>query len=198
MTGLEKIIKHIDNEADLAAESIIKKAKIQAEDIISDIKAQCKKKIDEVLAQSAIDVKSAISRAESTALLQEKRLLLDVKQKLISEIIEKAKQKLIALTDREYFDVIIQMVKKYASQEKGRILFSEADKKRLPNQFQDEVSKALSGKTGAELTIPDETRKINGGFVLLYGEVEENCSFDALFFADRESLQDKVSNVIFN
>ena len=39
---------------------------------------------------------------------------------------------------------------------------------------------------------------INGGFVLTYGGIEENCSIDALFDAAHEVLQDKVQEILFS
>ena len=37
-----------------------------------------------------------------------------------------------------------------------------------------------------------QPRPIDGGFILVYGGVEENCSIEALFYAEQERLQDKV------
>ena len=37
----------------------------------------------------------------------------------------------------------------------------------------------------------------NGGFVLVYGGIEENCSFEAMFAAQREKLQDQVHAFLF-
>ena len=53
------------------------------------------------------------------------------------------------------------------------------------------------GKEGAALTVSSETRDIDGGFVLTYGGIEENCSFDALFDSAHEMLQDKVQEILF-
>ena len=38
---------------------------------------------------------------------------------------------------------------------------------------------------------------MEGGFVLVYGGVEQNCSFAALFDAARDSLQDKLHALLF-
>ena len=47
------------------------------------------------------------------------------------------------------------------------------------------------------LTISKESKEIDGGFLLLYGDVEENCSFDAMFMAAKETLQDEVRDLLF-
>ena len=65
--------------------------------------------------------------------------------------------------------------------------------------FADTLNAALvaGGKEGAALTVSSETRDIDGGFVLTYGGIEENCSFDALFDSAHEMLQDKVQEILF-
>ena len=197
MTGLEKILKAIEEDATNAANSVIAKANREAEEITNAAKAEAEKKRAEIAKKSEADIKALLSRAESAAALQEKKLILKEKQQIISNIISKAQYSLSNLTDQEYFEVIIRMVKKYALAQAGNIVFSAADKIRLPKDFDSELTKALENRAGASLSISDETRNLDGGFILIYGEVEENCSFNALFGAAKEDLQDKVNAILF-
>jgi V/A-type H+-transporting ATPase subunit E len=197
MTGLEKILKHIEEDAAATAGSVIREAKDKAEELVASAKEEAQKKCIDIALQSKINVEASLSRAESAALLQEKKLILNTKQQIISDFIASAKESLIKLSDEEYFKVIIKMVQKYALAKPGQILFSDADKGRMPKQFEETLSAALSEKKGAALMVSEETRDLGGGFVLIYGDVEENCSFDALFFAAAESLQDKVCELLF-
>ncbi len=197
MTGLEKILRHIEDDAATAAQKEMAKAIRKADEILAAAKAEADKKYAEIMEQSRMDVKASLSRAESAASLQEKKLLLNAKQEIITEIIEKAEVSLARLPDEDYFDRIIRMVKKYALDQEGEIIFSPADKKRLPDQFESLLVAALADRTNAVLTVSGETRNMEGGFVLNYGEIEVNCSFEALFFAARENLQDKVREVLF-
>ena len=197
MTGLEKILKVIKDDATSAAEVVIAEAQREADEITSAAKAECLKKSAEIAAQSELDVKACFSRAESAALLQEKKLILNAKQQIINDVIINAKEALVILPDKEYFEVIVKMIKKHALDQSGQIIFSIKDRKRLPNDFETVIRTALLGKSGASLTISEETGDFDGGFILIYGSVEENCSFDALFFAAREGLQDKVCALLF-
>jgi V/A-type H+-transporting ATPase subunit E len=197
MTGLDKILKHIEEDASIAAEAVIAQARKKADEITTAAKAEGEKLSAQILEKSKTDVKAYISRGESAALLQEKKLILNAKQQIIGDTIEKAKQTLKLLPSNEYFDVIVKMVKRHALGLSGTIIFSASDQKRLPAQFESVISKALSDKNGASLTISERTMNIDGGFVLVYDDVEENCSFDALFAAAKEELQDKVSALLF-
>lgn len=60
--------------------------------------------------------------------------------------------------------------------------------------FETSLAKSANGK----LTVSRETRDIDGGFVLSYGGIEENCSIEALFYAARERLQDRVQELLFS
>lgn len=198
MTGLEKILKAIEVEAQAGADTVIAHAKRDAEEILNRAKSEAENKCIQIAEKSDADVKAVLSRAESAASLQEKKILLDTKQQIISNIIVSARNKLAKLPDSEYTDIILSMVKKYAHNKAGKILFSAADKKRLTKDFNDKLGNVLSGKSEASLTIADQEPPFEGGFLLIYGDIEENCSFDALFAEEKDNLQDKVNSLLFD
>lgn len=197
MTGLEKIVKEIEDEAIAKAAKITDEAKAQADSILSEAKKTAEEKCAEIEERSKLEIQSFLSRSESSAKLQKKKLLLDAKQAIISEVLEKARQTLIDLPEKEYFDNIYKLISKYALEQEGIIAFSEKDLKRLPEEFEEKVVEALKDKNGATLCLLQEARNIDGGFVLMYGDIEINCSFEALFLANHENLQDKVCEVLF-
>lgn len=197
MTGLDKILKQIEDDASSHAEDIIAKADKEAGRILDGARKEGEEKVQEIGEKSKSDVNACLSRGESSALLQEKKLMLSTKREMIEDIIRKAKESLYQLSEEAYFETIVKMIKKHALDQPGEILFSFADKSRLPAQLELKIKEALSDKKGAELKISDDTRELDGGFVLIYGDIEENCSFDALFFAEKEALQDKVYAVLF-
>ena len=59
--------------------------------------------------------------------------------------------------------------------QEGEILFSQRDLDRLPSGFEQELAQALPA--GGSLKISREPRKIDGGFVLVYGGVEHALLF---------------------
>jgi V/A-type H+-transporting ATPase subunit E len=102
--------------------------------------------------------KDQLKRGESAASLKERRMLLEAKQQVIEEVIQKAKESLYSLSDEEYFEAIVKMANKYSTGEKGQLLLNEADKKRMPGDFGKKIESAA-------LTLSNETRSIDGGFV---------------------------------
>lgn len=194
MTGLEKIVQQIQSEAQQAADAVIAQANAEAAEIANKAQEEGKAQIAQIEAQSKTDVANALSAAKSAAALQVRRAVLEAKQELIGKVIDDTQKSIYLLTDDEYFALILKMVKKFSLPERGDILFSASDLKRLPADFSAKLAEAAP----AGLTVSNETRRIDGGFVLIYGGVEENCSFDALFYAARENLQDKVQELLFS
>ena len=197
MAGIDEIVRHIEEEASKAAQNELEIAKKKADEILSAARIEAEKKSAEIMEQAKAEMKAGLERADSAANLQRKKLILNAKQEIITDVIQKAKASLNHISDREYFDIIIRMVKKYALGERGQILFSPEDKGRLPDQFESMIHSALSDKTGAVLSVSDAAGNIDGGFVLIYGDVEVNCSFEALFSAAKETFQDKVRDFLF-
>ncbi|MDF2908493.1 MAG: hypothetical protein K0R34_3814 [Herbinix sp.] len=198
MTGLEKILKAIEAEAQAGADTVIAQAKRESEIIIANAKSEAEAKCSVIAEKSEVDVKAVISRAESAAALQEKKILLDTKQQIISNIIASARKRLDGLSNSDYTNVILSIVGKYAHNKKGKILFSSSDRVRLTDDFPEKLISTLANKVGAFLEIAKEEPSFADGFLLVYGDIEENCSFDALFAEEKDILQDKVNSLLFD
>ena len=111
-----------------------------------------------------------------------------------------AKAELKGLETGAYFDMILKLAVKSAQPGEGELLLSKKDLERLPEGFEDRLNAALlrADKRGSAASLQGDTRDIDGGFVLTYGGIEENCSIDALFDAAHEVLQDKVQEILFS
>ena len=77
---------------------------------------------------------------------------------------------------------------------KFRYFFNKKDMERLPLNFSEEIFKLSKGT----LMLEDTPVDIDGGFILVYNNIEENCSFKAIFDDNIELLQDKVKKWLFD
>ena len=196
MSGLDKIIGHISEEAAGEAKSLLDAAKAQADSIRQDAEAKASAECDRILKRSESDVQNILDRGNSSAELRKKQILLREKQELINSTIEKAKASLYALEPSAYFDTLAKLFAKNALGREGTIAFSKADLARLPEGFLQELRKTAEEK-GGSLKVSEQPVDIDGGFVLNYGGIEENCSFQALIDGNMEALQDKVQKELF-
>ena len=65
-------------------------------------------------------------------------------------------------------------------------------------RYTEEEIAAIAAAKGGKLIVSKEERNIQGGFVLIYGGIEENCTFKAMFDSRRGELSDKVHALLFS
>ncbi len=187
MAGLELITGKIISDAVMVAES----KKAAALECAEGIKAEYRAEEEKVRAKNAEDIENIKKSAEeSTASLihsRERDALLGTENQVADEIIEEAKERIAALDAEEYFALLTEIYKNNAEDLEGEILFTAEDKKRMPKDFVDSLS-AIKGK----VTLSKEDLK-QQGFVVRYGRVELNCTFDAIFEDKYNKLSDIVS-----
>jgi len=196
MTGLEKILYQIEEEAKSSAEKIIEEANKEAQAILTKADATCQEMKAAAEHKAAAVTEDILAKGRSAAAMQRKKDLLAAKQQVIGEVIDQAQKSLYKLEDAAYFALIEKMLEKYVLAETGEIRFNAVDQKRLPAGFDKKLA-AIAQKKGGALAVSKETCDIDGGFLLVYGGIEENCSFAAMFAAEKESLQDKVYTLMF-
>ena len=197
MTGLEKIIEKIGLDAQNAGAEVQAKADAHCAELLDNARAQCER-IDAQAEADAVALRADIlSRGESGAQMQRKNRILKAKQEMIHGVIDAAKKKLLGLDGIDYFVLLGKLAEKYAQSGDGVMFLSEADLARVPAYFRGTLAE-IGQKKGGSLTLSDEPRDLNGGFVLAYGGIEENCTFEALFEENKERLQDVVREKLFS
>ena len=197
MTGLEKIIEKIGLDAKSASAEVQAMADAHCAEILRNAEAECKK-ID---AQAETDRAAAradiLARGESGAQMERKNRILTTKQDMIGDVIEQAREKLLSLDSIDYFVLLGKLAEKYAQPGDGIMYLSSLDLGRVPAYFRHMLADIAQKKHGT-LVLSNEPRSISGGFVLAYGGIEENCSFDAMFEDQKEHLQDVVRAKLFS
>ena len=196
MTGLEKITSEIKADSDKSVAAIIDKANAEASDILAGAEKEAAEAVAKINHDVSVRLSASKSTAESAAALRKRRLILEEKQKLIGEVIEEAKNLIYALPDNVYFEKILKLAEKNVNPAEGTIIFNAKDLSRLPADFETKLNVVAVAK-GGKLTVSKETRPIDGGFVLLYEGIDQNCSITSLFETHIESVQDKIQKLLF-
>ena len=195
MTGLDKILAEIHREADNEAHNTVEKAKAKAEQIQKEAKAESDAIVERISESAAQETAEIIRSRDSVLVLQSRQRTLAAKQELLSETMQKAKEELLDLPDNEYFDLLVTMAQKAVRPGEGVLYLNNRDMARIPADFATTLLAALPN--GCVLKVSDDTRSLNGGFVLAYGDIEENCSFDAIFDARIDEFKDIACSVLF-
>ena len=135
MTGLEKMKSQILDEARAAAESKISAAQAEADKILAEAQAEAENCKSSIFQKSERAIASYKERVASSNDLQRRTKLLAAKQEMIAQVLDKAYVSLESMGRREYFDMLLKMLEKYAQPQDGEIFFSPADLAKLPEGF---------------------------------------------------------------
>ncbi len=186
MRGLENIISQIKLESDIKIrEEENKTAKI-VEEIIEAAEKQKKEIIDEYMKRAGKKQADIAKRTQALKKAEMKNSILVKKQAIIKDISERAKNKIRCFDTVEYFEFMLKILQKFCLKEEGLILLRKDDLKRIPQSFRAELK-------NRSLEIKEASPKMDCGFVLVYGNIEIDCTVDELFRAKESQICDLIN-----
>ncbi|MDR3178749.1 MAG: hypothetical protein LBT82_01660 [Oscillospiraceae bacterium] len=192
MSGVEKIIKSIEEDVNIKISGIFKEADIEILKIKKKYEEKARKEVLEIINDSKIESDLVLRKVKSLSKNQRNKNILKVKKDLVHNSIEKAEEYLKNLPDDKYFSVILKLIEKFSHLKEGEIVFSQKDLKRLPNDFENQIKRKNN-----KLSISKNTKNIDSGFIIVRGFVQENCTFNALFNSLYDKLCDDVAKFYF-
>ena len=194
MTGLESIINQIAGDAQQEASEILAGAKERAEKAAKEAQEEAKRQADAILQKGEQDAKDIRERAQSAAELEKRNQMLSFKQSLIGEAIEGTRASLEEAPDKEYFDTLLQLYKRFAQKGQGELRLNQKDLKRLPGDILARLKQAVPE---ADMHISPAPDDIESGFLLVYGGMDINCTFRAVFEDAADALRDAAGRLLF-
>ena len=227
MNGIEKITARIEQDGQKEIDAVLAEARAKADEITAKAKAEAQTVGDEVIAQGRRAAAEREDRMASTAQMECRKAVLAAKQEVIEEAFQQAHKQLQTLPTDKYIALLATLAAQASTTGKEKLIFSADDKARLGKtvvaaaneklakavapKLPDEVTGSKAGAildkvvTGASavlsgtamLTLAEETRPMDGGFILSDGAVEVNCTFDTLIRLQRGALSGEVAKVLF-
>ena len=194
MTGLDKIIENISAQAQLRASEILADARQQAKDILDESSAQAGAECAKIVEDARDEAELIGKISQSGSELNGRKMMLKTRREVLDDTIAAALKKLKSLPADEYFAVLRKLAVKYAQKGEGELLLSPADRARVPADFITGINAELKDSS---LTLSQDTVAADGGFVLRYGGIEENCTFDAIAEQERDNISDSLSTLLF-
>ena len=177
-------------EAKKEAEAIIGDAKTEAEDILANAKLESDALENEMKAVTDKKAENAAESQKSSSQLYVRNAVLLKKRQEIDKTLDELLKYLLALDTDRYFEVLLKLVKTRAGKD-GVMLLNSADLSRAPEGFKNALKEQ-------GITLSDKALdSISGGFVLKFGDVEENADFSALIAENNELLTDIIGRELF-
>ena len=196
MSGLDKIVEEIREQAEKEAQDILNKADKYCEDYMKEVRQKVEMEVD-AYHKKAVDERALYEeKTRSGAEFTERNAILKAKQQCIDDCLKQAQKKIRSMSDEEYFGLMKNILKANIQTGNGIMCFGERDLKRIPKDFESEIKK-IADTAGGTLKISSEPAGIPDGFILVYGQVEENCTLKALFGANIDKLKDIANQELF-
>lgn len=196
MSGLDKMTQQILQEAQEQADQLLIDAKEDAQKAVEQARQECEVWEQRAHVSLAKEIDEFRARAASSRDLERRRAILEAKQEIIAEMIEKTCEWMRQAGVEEYFETLKRMFEKFCHGEDGQMYLSAQDLARAPQEFRDTVAKIAADK-GGSIELQDVPGRIPDGFLLVYGGIEENCTFEAVIESDRSRLQDQVNTMLW-
>lgn len=190
---MKKIIDEIMLAAKTEAQNIIAEAENDAEKIITSAQKEC----DKILNGAEIHRKTELERLKkryvSSRASKRRNRLLQVKREIMEECINNAFSDITSADDEEYEKIILKLLLKGMRRGSGILYFPKdySISKKL-----EESIKKLAKEKGCSYTISRERSDVKDGFVLVYGGIEENCTFNALFEEKKAELSEQAAKIL--
>ncbi len=194
MTGIEKIVAKIHEDAVEDSRRIVEEAEKQADRLLSEAAAAARASAAEVIRAAEEEREEIERRAFSMAGLEVRKMRLELKQKLLQQAFDQALSQLISLPETDYETFLTALVSS-AAENGAELVFSANDREKYGAAVVSGVN-ALTKKRGITVSL-EETRDIPGGVIICNGRVEINCAFDTLIRDQREALAAETAKILF-
>lgn len=227
MNGIEKITQQIGADAHAEAEAILAAARAEADAISADYTQRTQKAAADAAAKGKAAAAQREERLASVAGMEARKAGLAAKQEMVTKAFDLALEKLCALPDEQYIDLLARLAVKASTTGREQVVLSQKDRARvgkavvvkanelLARQVAPKMPEELTEtKTGAflekvvnvgsallagtgMLTLAERTAPIRGGLILADGDVEVNCAFETLIRMVKNDTAGQVAKLLF-
>ena len=193
MKGIETIAERILADARAKANAILQEADEKVRQQQEESQRQAEADLENARQQAKQQAEELRRRNQRTDLLESKKQQLAARQQLLDEAYDRALQRLTSLDDKAYLELLCTLCSQAVSQSGGELLLNQKDQARCGQ----ELVRMVREKTGAQVTLSQQTASIPGWFILRQGKVEVNCALDAVVRAQAEQTAKDVAAILF-
>lgn len=192
MGAEEKILQGILYDANLQAEKILADGEIKCEEIRTHAADKSKAYAAKTISEALRSAKAINQNSECAADLTVRDARLAKKHEEINATINAAVEKITALPDDKYFNLLCSLAVKNARGEEGSLMLSAADLIRDVSAFE-----KLLISNGVNVKLSKTPAAIKNGFILKYGDIEYNLSLEAVIVDKKDAIQDSINSILF-
>ena len=196
MTGLQKIIKKIEDDSIEKCASIIDEAEKRASALINEARSEANKIAQDTVMKAQYEADRITAVAKSSAETVSRMKYLEVKNAIINDIISASYEKILKLSDEKYFNVLFRLCVMYVETGACGLYLNSRDLARVPKDFETRINSTVYER--AAVRVCDTPAEIENGLILDYGSFSVNCTLKTVFDENKEMLRDILCKELFS
>ena len=198
MNGIEKITQRIADECREKCRVLTEEAEKRCAAVQAEYEAEAIAAYEAKLAEGKEEIEQEMQRSERNVRLDAKKDILAVKQELVNTAFDKARELILSMDKTRYVGFLAKLAADASSDGKEQLVFSAEDARSVGAEVVEAANKLLAASgRNASLTLSSEKRPMNGGLVLHNGDIEVNCTVDALLDQSRNELAAQIVGILF-
>ena len=190
--SIERIRNYIIENAQKEAVQLIKTAEEQFRNETGSARLSLGKEYQEMLLTDEKRLKGDMKRSLGKFKSDCKMELLEVKNKVIDSVLERAISRIQSLPDNDYLSLMRRWLTNIPDHIEGQLLVNARDLKRINNAFIDDINKSRKARISLNTTAID----IKGGFIVKTKHYEIDYALDTIVKNLRTTLIPKLSDML--
>lgn len=198
MKGTEKIIAHIQADAQAQADAIIAQAGEKCAAIRSEYEGKARDRYNSLVRSGVKSCEDRVDSMNRIAQMEARKGVLALKQEMVSRSFELAREKLVNLPEDEYVRFLASLAAKAAVSGEEEIILNARDRAAVGAQTVNAANAALAEKgLPAKLSLSEKTGDFAGGLILRRGSIEVNCTAELLVELQRSEMSAQLAALLF-
>ena len=194
MKGTEKIIAHIEADANARADAIIKEAEAKAAATRESYEQKAKEAYAEKIRAGVKANQDRLESMERLARMEGRKAILALKQDMVNESFDLAADKLVKLPEAQYVAFLAKLAAQASVTGDEQIVLNARDRKAVGEKV---VAAANEKLSGGKLTLAPETGDFKGGLILRRENIAVNCTAELLVDLCRDEMAAELAGVLF-
>ena len=194
MKGTEKIIAHIEADANARADAIIKEAEAKAAATREAYEQKAKEAYAEKIRAGVKANQDRLESMERLARMEGRKAILALKQDMVNESFDLAADKLVKLPEAQYVAFLAKLAAQASVTGDEQIVLNARDRETVGEKV---VAAANEKLAGGRLTLAPETGDFKGGLILRRENIEVNCTAELLVDLCRDEMAAELAGVLF-
>lgn len=199
MSNIKNLTEKILEEAKHKEKEIAAYAESEKEKILSSKIKEAEDERKLILLKAEEEAKTKKERIISSTTLKLRNEKLEIKQKLISEVFDKALEELCSMNSSKLKNFIKHTILDLDIEGDETIILNEDGKSKIDDKFIEDLNFIfLARNKKGELKVREENGNFKGGFIVEKNGVEINNTFESLMDSMKDELEYEVSKALFN